>query len=1248
MSEDKREEDSKVEGSADQSKKAVSEAGTQGFGILAARFLKKTAPATITGEHPTLANGDIPTIDAKPGAPAAPTGSLIALVDDDDVIILDDDIDDPVPSSQKETGEIPKPEIGKPELADSPELGEEKEDIDAEPGLEDTRLEWHDPIIEEDLPKAISANEEIEQGEPAEQPEEVESSSYEVIPERDEEVAEPVSGQDQEVGEEFAEPISAQDQEDGEEIAQPISAQDQEVGEDFAEPISAQDQEDGEEIAQPISSQDQEIQSYAPEESTPLQYSDEDVSAGQEQQREDAEPADEAPEANPTDLTGYSQADLESIGAGGFSKNTLDAIESTSSGYSKSELDSIGTSGSFDKSDLDSIGTSPSFPKSELDSIGTSSTFEKSDLDPSSSFAKSELDSIGTSGSFAKSELDSIGTATPAKSAPSAPEAKSTEAPAKTGLLGGSFGRKAKSFTDKRAGQIKATSAAIEQRDTPKKLELQNQFTPLAKETAPEPLLETPTEPVEPEALVEPLTEPGADALDEPLTEPGLEALAEPLTEAGADALDEPLSEAAPEPTVSPSRPPASALTLPASFSPSKPAEQLEPKEELASPTSEPGRLLADADVAFQQRQYAAAEPIYARALTILERAGADHDPLLIGCLDKAGDNLFELRKYKEALPLYRKLIILHEKLSSSDRDLISAMYKIAKTSEKLNLTTEADSMYKRAFRLGQQSLVPGDPLLANVLEGYGNMLMRSEGADAGAEPAAPEAPPPTPAYSAAQLIDIPTPRVVADGRSAGVQSILSPEEIALLNRLEVKGDETSKQPVAMPPPATPATPVRAAAAESVASQMDTTGKRATLREVEDKVKYRPPSTGGAPPGSANMAIRLILFLLLAFGFVQYAFNAVHMNVSKPKPVEIKVIPGKYTGNTYKALDGLTVFTIWTDNRAYKEFLSSKIAYDYKPWNGQFADDMEMFSGKIRDKDIGFLVEEGYKDPDGNLLYRLDAPENDVVISMRDVGAKVQAYYKSHGKYPEGADLAKAAKITYKNPFVGGPETVTTHSIKWPKNLNAKQIFLMSPFDINLENGGAWEGESGNQRGEISALSSHTVSPAASVCYVHGRDRHGEFLKRSDGKVLLLVYKNGLDVTPVAALPVVKDKTVVPLRVTSNPIAPNFLTIILGYLVILGLFVGTIFLAIKSVARWRKKGYATRPPIILPFATCWTFVLFLLCLTPKFAPDIPLPVVNKSVAEMATMATLPVFMLGIVFMLVYMQVTKPKPRKPGT
>ncbi|MBI2812571.1 MAG: tetratricopeptide repeat protein, partial [Candidatus Melainabacteria bacterium] len=383
---------------------------------------------------------------------------------------------------------------------------------------------------------------------------------------------------------------------------------------------------------------------------------------------------------------GFDPGALDSIGTKGFDPGALDSI-GTTKGFDAGALDSIGTKG-FDAGTLDSIGTK-GFDAGALDSIGTKG-FDAGTLDSigTKGFDAGALDSIGTKG-FDKGALDSIGE-------PSTPAAEAKDKPKTGGLLGGKIGQKAKVLGSEKAklGGIipPSTDPTFDQKET-------GRFMVNASESA--------------ETM-------GAS---EGLTTAPSEDFSAPAADYSAPANDySPPEEEAAQPAKE---------ALSASFFDDDAKEPFVEEEHVpVIGSDEIGRLITDADNAYRLKQYKAAEPIFASVLEKLDKIGDDTDPLLPYCLDKMADNLFQMKKYKESLQFFRRLLVLHTKISSADRDMISTLYKIAQTSEALNLTSEADSMYKRAFRLGQQSLVPGDPLLAKVLEGYGTMLMRSEGAE--------------------------------------------------------------------------------------------------------------------------------------------------------------------------------------------------------------------------------------------------------------------------------------------------------------------------------------------------------------------------------------------------------------------------------------------------------------------------------------------------------------------------------------
>lgn len=262
-------------------------------------------------------------------------------------------------------------------------------------------------------------------------------------------------------------------------------------------------------------------------------------------------------------------------------------------------------------------------------------------------------------------------------------------------------------------------------------------------------------------------------------------------------------------------------------------------------------KLLQEAEIFASQNDHQGAEALFGRALAKLENVGMGNNPLLARCLEKYSDTLYELGKLKEALPLLRRLLVMQETVRAQDRELISTMHKIAMISEKQGLTTEADSTYKRAFRLGQQSLVPGDPLLAKVLEGYGNMLMRtgeagtpassakksaetsgafpvmkgktetsgsSQAASLPQESVASNPPPPPakpgPAPKPTPQMAASSPELVPSGKPQGDildslskrdqektmrQSKLSPEELKMLDRIGSKKDAPPAAPAAGP-----------------------------------------------------------------------------------------------------------------------------------------------------------------------------------------------------------------------------------------------------------------------------------------------------------------------------------------------------------------------------------------------------------------------------------------------------------------
>ncbi|CAN5654180.1 hypothetical protein BH10CYA1_BH10CYA1_15240 [soil metagenome] len=759
----------------------------------------------------------------------------------------------------------------------------------------------------------------------------------------------------------------------------------------------------------------------------------------------------------------------------------------------------------FDVAAVDQSG-SKGFDAAALDSIG------------SKGFDAGALDSIGTKG-FEKEALDSIGE-------PSTPAAEKDK-PKSGGLLGGKIGQKAKILGSEKAklgGTIPpATDPTFDQKETGRFMV-----------NAPE----------------------GVDSISasDSLTTAQSEDFSAPASDFSAPADDD-------------FAPPAKEA-LSASFFDDAKEEYVEEENVPVIGSDEIGRLITDADNAYRVKQYKAAEPIFASVLEKLDKIGDDTDPLLPYCLDKMSDNLFQMKKYKESLQFFRRLLVLHTKISSADRDMISTLYKIAQTSEALNLTSEADSMYKRAFRLGQQSLVPGDPLLAKVLEGYGTMLMRSEGAE-----------PPAAASTAEKTAD-----QTADQTAAEKSSALSAEEIAMLNSLGASADRAASE----------ASPIILSGG---LTDQSSSKARIPLKETDERVDKARASSVGSNTNAGNVWIRLGIFVAIISAFVLVTLN-MNTDFSTHNVAHSK----DFVKRVYKSLDGLSTFTIFSEDQASKDNFGKHFVYEYRGWAGTPHDDMEVISGQVGGDNFIYEVPQGIKDGSGFIFYDPHAPELSVTAKMHELGTRAQAYYKAKGKYPDGKEIEKLAKsVTYKNPFGEGVDSVTANSIAWPPNLDASQIFIKSRFDTSLEEGTPWEGEPQGKPGQISAASSSTKQPDASVFYVHGRDRSGNLITRADGKVFILIFKNGIEVTPGAADFKNEKPTPTPIQMrlskTNNSI--NILTILLSYIpMILFAVLSVIFLGMANNDTDRSRSWS------LPrFGLIWSPSMVLLTGLAKFLPS---------------------------------------------
>ena len=145
-------------------------------------------------------------------------------------------------------------------------------------------------------------------------------------------------------------------------------------------------------------------------------------------------------------------------------------------------------------------------------------------------------------------------------------------------------------------------------------------------------------------------------------------------------------------------------------------------KAGIAQPTS---RLMNVLAVYAQQRaDFAAAEPLYRRALAIDETSyGPDHPSVATGLNNLAG-LLRATNRLSEAEPLYRRALSIHETSYGPDHPLVAAsLNNLALLLSATNRLSEAEPLHRRALSIDETSYGPDHPNVATGLNNLAGLL---------------------------------------------------------------------------------------------------------------------------------------------------------------------------------------------------------------------------------------------------------------------------------------------------------------------------------------------------------------------------------------------------------------------------------------------------------------------------------------------------------------------------------------------
>ena len=141
---------------------------------------------------------------------------------------------------------------------------------------------------------------------------------------------------------------------------------------------------------------------------------------------------------------------------------------------------------------------------------------------------------------------------------------------------------------------------------------------------------------------------------------------------------------------------------------------------------AEPTARLMDQVASYlkQRADFAVAEPLYRRALSIDESSyGPDH-PQVAGCLNNLALLLSATNRHSEAEPLYRRALSIFESSYGPSHPAVATdLNNLANLLYATNRHSEAEPLYRRALSIDELSYGPDHPVVATGLNNLAELL---------------------------------------------------------------------------------------------------------------------------------------------------------------------------------------------------------------------------------------------------------------------------------------------------------------------------------------------------------------------------------------------------------------------------------------------------------------------------------------------------------------------------------------------
>jgi hypothetical protein len=491
-------------------------------------------------------------------------------------------------------------------------------------------------------------------------------------------------------------------------------------------------------------------------------------------------------------------------------------------------------------------------------------------------------------------------------------------------------------------------------------------------------------------------------------------------------------------------------------------------------------KSLKEAQQAFHASNFNEAERLYKQALDLCEQTYGDDHSDTCHCLQNLSDTYFNLRKYKDAIPLLRRLLIAKQKVEAANAEVASILFKLAKTYEKAGQIGESEAFYRVAIKMGEQVYGNESTFVATVLESFMGMLRK-------AQIRLPEAD-----QLEERVRDL-RAKVGASGRDTA-------------NMVARLSDTIS------PGLGPPQEAVTSAVAREIANEQHNSGRMTSLR-------YRTETTFNRGGHSSGLNLSQILFgflgiaLLSFLGFCVYSVLTVKGGESPTAkftslvslPAPFSDMGAKFTATVQPMLEQTPIFTSPDGQKEItlldpehalmtKHGMNRKASYRSVPPYITISPEGSTSTYTFeRDGDT-------LKDPDGCILYSSSAPETTIINSMKTLASNATQYYRKFGRYPSKPDdlLSVVPVITYTNPF--------NHQPTWPTRrlllgLDDTSSFMNVNDITNLQNAARqleiWKASETIDPGTVEFYRIPGTVAGDDIFIIRGSDRSGHLLRAS-------------------------------------------------------------------------------------------------------------------------------------------------------